>query len=93
MTGWQARAACKGRGSLFFGPDAESVSAMAAREAKAKRVCAGCEVRRPCLEYAESLPADVRYHGVYGGMGERDREGLRRRRSQLARVEREESAA
>ena len=91
--GWQDQAACKGRGDLFFGPDNEKPAATEARERRAKRICSGCPVRTPCLEYAESLDPDVRYHGVFGGFGEKDRESLRRRASQLARLEREEQVA
>lgn len=44
----------------------------------AKRICSGCEVKRPCLEYA--LANDERY-GIWGGLSERDR---RRRKKRAA---------
>jgi WhiB family redox-sensing transcriptional regulator len=43
----------------------------------AKRVCAGCTVRAECLEYA--LTYDVRF-GIWGGVSERERRRMRRRR-------------
>lgn len=89
LAGWRDEAACAGKHHLFFGPEAEKPAAMRLREMAAKRICASCPVKDPCLEYAELLPADLRYAGVYGGLGEEDRESLRRRRAQLARLERE----
>ena len=43
---------------------------------EAKRVCATCEVREECLEYA--LANDERF-GIWGGMSERERRKLKRR--------------
>ncbi|MDM4762717.1 WhiB family transcriptional regulator [Galbitalea sp. SE-J8] len=42
----------------------------------AKRICASCEVRAECLEYA--LKNDERY-GIWGGLSERERRKLRKR--------------
>jgi len=42
---------------------------------EAKRVCAKCDVRQECLEYA--LSHDERF-GIWGGTSERDRRRLRR---------------
>lgn len=42
---------------------------------EATRICAGCEVRTPCLEYA--LMNDERF-GVWGGLTQAQRRGLRR---------------
>jgi WhiB family transcriptional regulator, redox-sensing transcriptional regulator len=54
----------------FFPARGESV-----REAKA--VCATCPVRRPCLDYAMQWD---HLSGVWGGLSERERRLLRRRR-------------
>ena len=72
--------ACKGEDpNLFFGPDAEFVSARQVREAKAKAVCAGCPVRDACLAYA--LDTGEAY-GIWGGLSEDERRAiLRRQRS------------
>ena len=43
---------------------------------EAKRVCAKCDVREECLDYA--LGHDERF-GIWGGLSERDRRKLRRR--------------
>jgi len=44
----------------------------------AKRICASCEVKAQCLEYA--LLNDERF-GIWGGLSERERRRLRRTRS------------
>lgn len=42
---------------------------------EAKRICARCEVREDCLEYA--LASDERF-GIWGGLSERERRRLKR---------------
>src|SRR3954463_1225284 len=42
----------------------------------AKQICASCEVRSRCLEYA--LETDERF-GIWGGLSERERRKLRKR--------------
>jgi WhiB family redox-sensing transcriptional regulator len=42
----------------------------------AKKICASCEVRLQCLEYA--LENDERF-GIWGGLSERERRKLRKR--------------
>ena len=44
----------------------------------AKRICASCEVRAQCLQYA--LANDERF-GIWGGLSERERRRVRRARS------------
>ena len=44
----------------------------------AKRICASCDVRSECLEYA--LANDERF-GIWGGLSERERRKLKRRAS------------
>lgn len=56
-------------GAGFFFPDPGSST----REAK--RLCGICEERVACLEYA--LDHDERF-GVWGGLSEKERYGLRR---------------
>jgi len=56
----------------------------------ARRVCAGCPVREPCLDYA--LGKGIT-HGIWGGLAERDRRALRSRRIGAARRERDEAIA
>jgi WhiB family redox-sensing transcriptional regulator len=68
--GWAARAACKG-----IDPDALFVQGAA--QNRAKRVCAGCPVRTECL--SDALDNRMEF-GVWGGMTERERRALLRRR-------------
>lgn len=48
---------------------------------KAKKVCLSCEVRSDCLNYA--LTNDERF-GIWGGLSERERRKLQRRRKESA---------
>ena len=74
--GWQHRAACRGEQSLFFSDDpAETRADRLAREGRAKAICATCEVRDACLEYA--LRAHET-HGVWGGLNEYERRAVAR---------------
>ena len=66
---WQDQALCAQTDPEAFFPEKGGST----REAK--RVCAKCEVRQECLEYA--LDHDERF-GIWGGMSERDRRRLRR---------------
>ena len=72
---WRFSAACQGeRGILFYPPmRPEKKSTRAAREHRAKQVCAGCDVRAECLEQA--LSNGERY-GVWGGMTDLERRRL-----------------
>ena len=67
---WAARAACR-----TTDPDALFVQGAAQNRAKA--ICMGCEVRTECL--ADALDNKVEF-GVWGGMTERERRALLRRR-------------
>lgn len=63
------------------GTDNEAFFATGADAELAKRVCAICEIRIPCLEWA--LVTDQR-HGVWGGMHTRQRQRIHRQRQQEA---------
>jgi WhiB family transcriptional regulator, redox-sensing transcriptional regulator len=67
---WQERALCAQTDPEAFFPEKGGST----REAK--RICAGCEVRSECLEYA--LQHDERF-GIWGGLSERERRRLKRR--------------
>ncbi len=67
---WAAAAACRDAA-----PDALFVRG--AEQNKAKQVCSGCPVRSECL--AEALDNQIEW-GVWGGMTERERRALLRRR-------------
>lgn len=66
---WQERARCREFDPETFFPEKGGSSR------DAKRICAQCEVRIQCLNYA--LRHDERY-GVWGGMSERERRRLKR---------------
>ena len=72
---WRERAACRDEDpELFFPLSDKGPGARQADQAKA--VCARCPVRARCLEYALDNGLG---HGVFGGLTETERRGLRRR--------------
>ena len=73
---WRDRGTCAEVDPELFFPEKGG----SAREAK--KVCASCEVRAECLEYA--LAADERY-GIWGGLAEQERRPLRRGRTVVTR--------
>ncbi|AZL07577.1 WhiB family transcriptional regulator [Brevibacterium aurantiacum] len=66
---WQDQALCAQTDPEAFFPEKGGST----REAK--RVCASCDVRSDCLEYA--LANDERF-GIWGGMSERERRRLKK---------------
>lgn len=73
--GWRKRAACRGLDPAIFYPvDDEDA-------AEAKAVCGRCPVREPCLEHALVARELL---GVWGGLTERERRRLLRRRRKSA---------
>jgi len=68
---WMAEGNCRDKSpSLFFPSDGVGVEV-------ARRVCADCPSKTPCLEYALANGID---HGVWGGASERERRRIARRR-------------
>ena len=71
---WRVRAACSTiNPDLFFpvgvtGPAVDQIAA-------AKAVCAGCDVRAECLDFAITTNQE---YGVWGGTSEEERRVLRR---------------
>lgn len=80
QAGWQRLAACRGEDSTYyFAPSYfEKRGEKLAREAVAKRICAACPVRRPCLEYALQTREA---HGVWGGLNETERRAILKRQA------------
>jgi WhiB family redox-sensing transcriptional regulator len=72
---WQRYAACRGAGTSMHFPN------QGAGIGDARAVCAGCEVRRECLDYAV---ADPSLQGVWAGTSDRDRRKMRREGWQTA---------
>lgn len=70
---WRRRAACLAADpELFFTVGTTALAGEQATEAKA--VCAGCPVRRECLDWALVTKQD---HGVWGGLDEFERRAER----------------
>ena len=74
---WRQQALCRGVDPEIFYPVSEDEDA----SADAKAICAQCPVREPCLEYALTVREK---HGVWGGLTERERRRVLRRRRQSA---------
>lgn len=68
--GWQSDALCAQTDPEAFFPEKGGSTR------DAKKVCAACNVRAECLEYA--LANDERF-GIWGGLSERERRRLRKR--------------
>jgi WhiB family transcriptional regulator, redox-sensing transcriptional regulator len=69
---WQRQANCMGVDPDLFFPE------RGASTREAKEVCRGCVVREDCLEFA--LTNSEKF-GIWGGLSERERRRIRRRRS------------
>jgi WhiB family redox-sensing transcriptional regulator len=67
---WTTRAACRSN-------DPDELFVQGAAQNRAKQICLGCPVRTECL--ADALDNRVEF-GVWGGMTERERRALLRRR-------------
>jgi WhiB family transcriptional regulator, redox-sensing transcriptional regulator len=72
---WMRDGSCRNYpAGAFFPSDGVGVDA-------ARRICAECPVREPCLEYALAERID---HGVWGGCSERERRRISKRRRDAA---------
>ncbi|WP_370270766.1 WhiB family transcriptional regulator [Streptomyces sp. V4I8] len=67
---WGARAVCRTA-------DPDELFVDGAAQNRAKALCTGCPVRTECLAYALDHRIE---HGIWGGMTERERRALLRRR-------------
>ncbi len=84
MMEWQDHAACRDYDNvLFFGEEGESELEKQAREARAKAICQTCPVREPCLEFA--METNQKY-GIWGGLTDKERASLKRRRARARRA-------
>jgi WhiB family redox-sensing transcriptional regulator len=81
---WQEHANCLGVDPDLFFPE------RGASTREAKSVCASCEVKADCLEYA--LVNGEKF-GIWGGLSERERRRLRRQRALARRAAAEAAAA
>jgi len=72
---WRMLAACLDQDPELFFPIGTTASA-AMQATVAKQVCAQCQVRETCLDWAMDTRQD---HGVWGGLDEFERRSLLRR--------------
>ncbi len=79
---WRSRAACIDEDPELFFPIGTTGPAVEQSDA-AKRVCARCDVREQCLEFALSTNQDA---GVWGGLTEDERRTLKRARQRRRRM-------
>lgn len=77
---WWELAACQRVDPELFFP-ASQLGPARTQIATAKAVCAGCNVRQMCLDYAM---ATRQVHGVWGGLSEDERHALRARETERA---------
>jgi WhiB family transcriptional regulator, redox-sensing transcriptional regulator len=77
---WRAAGACLDADPDLFFP-ISSAGPAEQQIARAKVICAGCGVRRECLEFAL---AQEQVYGIWGGTTSEDRQRDRRRRRRAA---------
>lgn len=78
MSDWRRAARCRDEDPELFFPIGYDTSPALLQIAEAKAVCAQCQVRRECGDYADKAERD---HGIYGGHTPQERETRRRRQA------------
>jgi WhiB family transcriptional regulator, redox-sensing transcriptional regulator len=86
---WRAAGACLSADPDLFFP-ISSTGTAERQIARAKMICAGCRVRRECLDFA--LGHDQVY-GIWGGTTREDRQRERRRKRRAAAAAAKRSVA
>jgi WhiB family transcriptional regulator, redox-sensing transcriptional regulator len=77
---WRAAGACLSADPDLFFP-ISSAGPAERQIARAKMICAGCRVRRECLDFAVS---HAQVYGIWGGTTREDRQRERRRQRRAA---------
>ena len=81
---WQEAGECRKLDNIiFFGEEGESELEKQSREAHAKSICGRCAVKEPCLEFA--METNQKY-GIWGGLTDKERASLKRRRARARRA-------
>ena len=88
-TNWRSAGACLSADPDLFFP-ISSTGPAERQVARAKKICAGCSVRRECLEFALSHNQP---YGIWGGTTAEDRQRERRRKRRAAAAARRRFAA
>jgi WhiB family redox-sensing transcriptional regulator len=70
--GWRREARCRGWDVAFFFP------ARGTDTTEQRRVCEGCPVREPCLDYALTASSEFKVQGIWGGVSSKQRRRARR---------------
>src|SRR5689334_11895361 len=84
---WQLKAKCRGMAvSLFYHPWGERGESRIAREEDAKKICQSCPVIAECRQHALRVGEP---YGVWGGLGERERDFLLHRNTRAVRKDRD----
>lgn len=73
---WKEQGACRTESTELFFDESHGRKAQAI-ELKAKAVCSRCPVRVECLEFAI---ATNEHNGIWGGLTDKERRSLKRRR-------------
>ena len=69
---WKLQGACRGLDADIFFPDRGASTRLA------KTVCRRCDVQEECLEYAVN---NREKFGIWGGLSERERRAIRKKRA------------
>lgn len=72
---WRHKAACNGHDTSLWFPESPGINP---RTERAVAICRSCPVAVQCLQHAQSRPE---VFGIWGGLTERERRGLRNRRT------------
>lgn len=79
---WRSNAACTTEDPELFFPIGTTGPAVD-QASEAKKICARCDVREECLEFALATNQDA---GVWGGLTEDERRTLKRARQRRRRL-------
>jgi WhiB family transcriptional regulator, redox-sensing transcriptional regulator len=74
---WRAAGACLSADPDLFFPIATTGSSAGRQITEARRVCAGCQVRQKCLDFAMR---NGETHGIWGGTTPEERVSARQQR-------------
>lgn len=77
--------ACRGMPTEWWFPEHPMTQKQASEAAKAMEICDGCHAKQECLDFAVDNP---KIAGIWGGMGWKQRQNLRRRKQRQLVAER-----
>ena len=77
MEKWREKRACLGIPTAVFFPERGDFATLQ----KAKEICGACPVKAECLDDCLAAPQENDWHGIYGGIGPRQRLKIRQARA------------